>query len=328
MNREHLGIRLVSIIIMLFWGTTLIYFHTSGRLHYYLPADGAFRPMALWGGIGMCIIALFNLLTLGSPEPGCEHHHSGHDHDQHGRCLHDHDHDRDHGERDGTVTAREGGSHAHGALESSGALGRLVALTILTLPLGWAALFTPDQFSIAALENKGLYLPPTPSASGTLSPAQEARLTKFNSTPLRPSKQRSYGAYSLADLQSDIPRNDRGDFLMEVTELFYSGGDTEVADVLEGQPIETIARVIAEKVRNPARTRLRIFRLSVMCCIADARPCSIAIEFDKPAPKIVPMTWVKVRGTLHYEEHDGALLPLLRVSEFTEAAEPEGKIRF
>lgn len=315
MNSPRLGIRLVSCLIMFLWGAVLLYFYASGRISYYLPPDAIFRPMVLWSGIAMCGVGLFNLLTVNVPDGGCDHHHDHHhDHDCH---HHEHGHVCEHHKP-------HAHTHAHGALESSGALGRFVALVILTVPLGVAALLSPDHYSLTALENKGVYQTP-PAASPPEAAGRTSALAAGSPSSLaRPMRARSMGSYTLADLEADVLRNDRGELMMEVTELFYSGSDVEVADVLEGQPIETLGRVIAERVNNPGGTRLRIFRLQVTCCVADARPCSIAVDFGKTAPAFKSMQWVKVRGIMHYEAHDGLVLPVLQAREMEPSAEPPG----
>ena len=86
--------------------------------------------------------------------------------------------------------------------------------------------------------------------------------------------------------------------------------------------METIAQVMPEKVNNDAGTRLRIFRLLVQCCAADARPYSVPVDFGKEAPEMKEMTWVKVVGTISFPEEGGQVVPLIQATSIEEAPEP------
>jgi hypothetical protein len=211
MKTKPIGIHLISALLLLLWGGVMLYFYVGGRIVHYLPPDGIFRPMALWGGIGMVVLALYNLATIGAKEADCcEHDHEhdhGHDHaHKDGSCGHDHGHSHDHGhvhkegeacghdhghdhvhehkhehaheccghehehehehdhehhshyDTDPTKTQRPPG-HAHGILEESGALGKLVAILLLAVPVTYAAVRSPDRYSANAIINKGLYVP-------------------------------------------------------------------------------------------------------------------------------------------------------------------------
>jgi hypothetical protein len=261
-------------------------------------------------------------------------------------------------------------THAHGILEDSGALGRLIAILLLAVPLTYAAVLSPDRYSSNAIVNKGLYAPnygegaraeqftlkkdvapkPDSAAAAVATPAvpsapptTAAPAPAVASTPPDPSKgpaptvntkevekqaakggaeSKSYGSFTLADLKAQVPQSPEGNFILEVPELYYTAGDKEVQGVLAGQPIETIAQVLPEKVNNEKGTRLRIFRLLVQCCAADARPYSIPVEFGKPAPTFKDMSWVKVTGKMSYNKEGDQTVPVIEVSSMTEAAEP------
>lgn len=116
--------------------------------------------------------------------------------------------------------------------------------------------------------------------------------------------------------------------MLDVPEIFYTAGDKEVQSVLEGQMVETVAQVLPEKVNNPNGTRLRIFRLLVQCCAADARPFSIPVEFGKTPPNFKDMTWVKVVGKLSFKSENNQIVPVLEATSMTEAAEPDSRAVF
>jgi len=385
MKAQRLIIHLLSVLLLILWGGVMIYFHISGRVIHYLPSDGLFRPLMLVGGIGMIVLGLFNLMTYSQDEGDCcshDHDHGhdnkhggGHDHVHDENCSHDHghkhtegcghDHAHEHGDHAHGHThdhAHEAEhDHAHGILEEGGWLGRLVAVTILALPLTLAAVRTPDQFSATAILNKNFYnptygtgaraeqfslaskmeagktapkpLPPAAAAKPDAPPpgvaAAEAAMAdgtkkvtnKDLPAPAQDSK--SYGTFTLEDLKAQVPQSKDGNFILEVPELYYTGGDVEVQKVLTGQMVETIAQVLPEKVNNDDGHRLRVFRMLVQCCAADARPYSVPVDFGKKAPEFKDMTWVKVVGKMNYKKEGDQTVPIIEATKIEETTAPD-----
>jgi uncharacterized membrane protein YcgQ (UPF0703/DUF1980 family) len=383
MSATRTLLHLISVALLLLWSAVLLYFYATGRIAQYLPGDGIFRPMVLVSGIGLAVLALFNLFTLGAEDPGCE----GHGHAHGGDCGHDHAHEgcghdkHTHGERHdcGHEHAHEGcsndtahahanhddcghdhahaccghdhaagaaHSHGHGLLEESSWTGRLVAILILAAPITWAAFMTPDRYSANAVINKGLY---NPNYSSTANADKFSLRTddsnKAAATPSTPAKKpaapdarpateqpavakaepqaQSYGSFTLDDLKAQVPQSKDGNFILEVPEIYYTGGDIEVQSVLAGQTVETIAQVLPEKVNNADGRRLRIFRMLVQCCAADARPYSIPVEFADKAPAYKDMTWIKIVGKMAYEKDGDQTVPVLKAEKVEETTEPE-----
>lgn len=403
MSGTRTFVHLISVALLLLWSAVLLYFYATGRVNQYLPGDGIFRPMVLVSGIGLAILGLFNLLTLGAEDAGCEghdhgpaktdggdhghhhheggcghdhaheaghegcghdHHHAGcgHDHGHHhhdGGCGHDHGaakaggcdhehHHHDHGAAQAGCCGHDHGgqahSHGHGVLEESGWTGRIVAILILAAPILWAAVRTPDRYSANAVINKGLYnqnyasttradqftlrgeaaKPAAPTAAPTAAAAAPGA-TPAPATQAAPAagSAQSYGSFTLEDLKQQVPQNSAGEFVLEVPEIYYTGGDIEVQKVITGQSIETTAQVLPEKVNNADGHRLRIFRMLVQCCAADARPYSIPVDFGKKAPEFKDMTWVKVHGTLSYQKEGDQTVPVIHASKIEETAAPD-----
>lgn len=133
----------------------------------------------------------------------------------------------------------------------------------------------------------------------------------------------SYGSFTLEDLKQQVPQNSKGEFVLEVPEIYYTGGDLEVQKVITGQAIETTAQILPEKVNNANGHRLRIFRMLVQCCAADARPYSIPIDFGEKAPDYKDMTWVKISGTMSYEKEGDQTVPVVKVTKIEETTAPE-----
>ncbi|MBB5031206.1 TIGR03943 family putative permease subunit [Prosthecobacter vanneervenii] len=418
MSATRTLVHLLSVAMLLLWGGVLLYFYISGRLSNYLPPDGIFRPMVLISGIGLCVLGLFNLLTMGAEDVGCEGHDHGHSHDEHDHdhkecCGHDHDHAHDHAHKDGCCGGHDhehkqaacdhdhghkhehgccGGhdhghehknehgccghnhgheGHAHGILEESSWPGRIVVLLILAAPLSWAALSTPDRYSQNAIVNKGLYdpnykdtsradqfslqnksktaaqpatdtiaatapkasdLPPAattkpastpPPGVAAASAAAEETKTPPKNIPAPAQASKSYGTFTLEDLKKQVPQSKEGNFILEVPELYYTGGDLEVQKVLTGQMVETVAQILPEKVNNADGHRMRIFRMLVQCCAADARPYSVPVDFGKKAPEFKDMTWVKVVGKMNYKKEGNQTVPIIETTKVEETTAPD-----
>lgn len=131
-----------------------------------------------------------------------------------------------------------------------------------------------------------------------------------------------WGAFTMADLERMVPKNEVGNFLLDVPQIFYTAGDEELMAVMEGIPVETTAQVMEETLNNPNGTRLKLFRLFVECCAADARPLSIPIDFGETPPPYEELGWVKVIGKIHYAEEEGDIIPLINVESMEPTAEP------
>lgn len=407
-------VHLLSVAMLFLWGGVLLYFYISGRLVNYLPPDGIFRPMVLVSGIGLVVLGLFNLLTMGAEDAGCEGHDHSHDHDhdhkdcghdhahkegccghdhghehthEHGACDHDHahaegcGHDHDHAHEHkhehgccghehghhhhqhkhvvvGHQHAEEG--HAHGILEESSWPGRIAVLLILAAPLSWAALSTPDRYSPNAVVNKGLYdpnyndtsraeqfslqnkpktaapavtasvttekpasTPPPGVAAASAAMADGTKTVSEKDLPKPAQESKSYGSFTLEDLKAQVPQSKEGNFILEVPELYYTGGDVEVQKVLTGQMVETVAQILPEKVNNADGHRLRIFRMLVQCCAADARPYSVPVDFGKKAPEYKDMTWVKVVGKMNYKKEGDQTVPIIEATKVEETTAPD-----
>lgn len=139
---------------------------------------------------------------------------------------------------------------------------------------------------------------------------------------------KSFGSFTLADLKAQVPQSKEGNFILEVPEIYYTAGDKEVQSVLKGQPVETVAQVMPEKVNNDAGKRLRVFRLLVQCCAADARPYSVPVEFAEKAPAMKEMTWVKLTGTMDYRTEGGQIVPIIVAKDFKETTAPDNAMLY
>lgn len=347
-SRKVLG--LLACLVLLLWGGLFIQFYVSGRIQSHV--DVSFRTWALIAGLGLCVVGLFNLATLRRKDV-CTHDHDhdhAHSHDgdsDHACCDHDHDHGHDHSHHHDHSHEE----HDHGHDHEPPASAVLTAIVILTVPLLMAARFSEDQFSADYLQKWGkierqIYQmrmaerrkakaeeraaqgptvasnstsnadsPPSPDGSGGTDAADTPPSTDDTGGD-------EWGAFTMEDLERMVPKNSAGQFLLDVPQIFYTAGDEELMDVMEGIPVETVAQVMEETLHNPNGHRLKLFRLFVECCAADARPLSIPIDFGAPPPAYEELGWVKVIGNLHYAEEDGDIVPILRVETMEPTAEP------
>jgi len=171
--------------------------------------------------------------------------------------------------------------------------------------------------------------PKTPLSPTDLPPAQttpagtDAPVSASGGNTGAPAPAQSFGSFTLADLEAQVPKSAAGNFILDVPEIYYTGGDIEVQKVLTGQSVETIAQILPEKVNNDDGHRLRIFRMLVQCCAADARPYSIPLDFGKKAPDFKEMSWVKVIGTMTYKQEGGQTVPVLEAKSIEETTAPD-----
>jgi hypothetical protein len=148
------------------------------------------------------------------------------------------------------------------------------------------------------------------------------------SKPAGKADAKSYGSFTLDDLKAQVPMSKDGNFILEVPELYYTAGDKEVQGVLTGQSVETTAQVMPEKVNNEDGKRLRILRMLVQCCAADARPYSVPVEFAEKAPTFKDMAWVKVTGIMGYKQEGGQLVPVIQAKEIKETTAPDNAMLY
>lgn len=137
-----------------------------------------------------------------------------------------------------------------------------------------------------------------------------------------------WGTFTLEDLKNMVPQNDAGEFLLDVPQIFYTAGDRELMQVMEGIPVETTAQLMEETLNNAEGNRLKAFRLFIECCAADARPLSIPVEFADSLPDYTEMGWYKLFGKLHYVEEDDGILPIIKIEKIEKTAEPMDGLLF
>ena len=208
----------------------------------------------------------------------------------------------------------------------------LLTSMIVLVPVIISALYTPDAYSQHWVRNnssgwdKGV-IGETPEAFNLKKQVNDKQSTKIEGE-LNEAKSNSvadaagWGPYTIDDLKQQVDQNKDGEFLMDVISIFYTGGDEEVQGVVKGLPVETMGQVMPETNRNSEGKRIRIFRLMMNCCIADARPVSIPVEFSEDVPGYKEMGWYKIHGLMDYEKWDEFTIPVLKANKMIPTEEP------
>lgn len=139
-----------------------------------------------------------------------------------------------------------------------------------------------------------------------------------NPAPAVPLKPR----FTLDDLKAQVPQNQEGRFLMEVPQLLNTTTDPEVQALLAGQGVETTGLLLPEPLNNPDGHRLRIYRAEMLCCSAHARECSVSLEFPQKPPEFKAKSWVKIVGTISFQNDNLKSVPVVLVKEIQEIPPP------
>lgn len=274
-------------LIAIIWGLCLIYFYASLRVAKYLAED--FHVFVLIGGLGVTILGLFVVLhpTESVEKSCCGHDHDHHEDHDHGGCEHDH---HDHSHCNHSDHDHSDCDHHHEDSHTP-----LTTALITLIPLLLAMTYSPDRFSVEGVTRLAEAAPPTSKAP-----------------------------FTLEDLEKNVSKNNKGQFQISLIDAYFSGSDREVHPVLRGVPVEMEGRLMPEKTNNADGSRRRVFRTFISCCAADATVAGVSLVFNTPleSADLPDNTWVKVGGTLDFEEINGKTRTILNVTDLTEAPEP------
>ena len=195
----------------------------------------------------------------------------------------------------------------------------------------YSAIYTPDAYSKSWVQKNSSSWGKGPmgeapelfNLKNNIASTKEENSSNGSENADSVAEEAGWGPYTIEDLKQQVDQNNNGEFMMDVISIFYTGGDDEVQQVVKGLPVETIGQAMPETMRNEAGNRIRIFRLMMNCCIADARPISIPVEFDQSVPNYKEMGWYKVHGFMEYENWDEFTIPVLKATKLVPTAEPE-----
>jgi len=131
--------------------------------------------------------------------------------------------------------------------------------------------------------------------------------------------------FTIETLEKTKTKAPDGAYQLNIFELFFTAGDTVQEKVINGLYVETEAKLRNEPNRNTNGKRMRLFRLMMTCCAADAQAVPMTIEFDGDTPDIGHNSWVRVAGVMSYERENGVVYPLLKVKRIEEIPVPDGE---
>jgi len=187
-----------------------------------------------------------------------------------------------------------------------------------------------DAKAMAAADPKANnpYANPVPD-KGDTPPAGDADATGATDADTPPETEETknageeWGEFTLEDLKKMVPQSSKGDFLLDVPQIFYTAGDRELMDVMEGISVETTAQIMEEAQTDESQPkRLKAFRLFIECCAADARPLSVPVEFPDGIPEYKEMGWYTMIGNLHYSRENDEIVPVLQIKSLEATTEP------
>ena len=206
-----------------------------------------------------------------------------------------------------TATQKADCGHDHGdgegAHDHEGSdMNPWATLLLMVLPVACSIAWTKDEFSQATLARKGLYDDVQPHD------------TPFLSSMFPP--------LTREGIEESHRKTSDGFYEFSLMELFFATGDRELQDIVGGMKVETEGRIIAEQVNNEGGTRMRLYRMFMTCCVADARAIPIVLEFGSEPPLLPENGWVSVAGTMTFPEENGMLQAVLEVERATAAEMP------
>lgn len=181
--------------------------------------------------------------------------------------------------------------------------GKIVAFAVLLLPLGLAFAYSRDGFGLTAISNRGV----TMDARGMAGPAAEPGV-----------------------VDSYLPRAKSGNIEVSVIDLLYGAQDAGLRAEFEGKTVEVVGQLMEEKAANPHGNRMKIVRMFMTCCAADAKPVGALVEVPVPADGDLPpeLSWVRVVGTPTFPTEGGRPVAVLKAVSISVTAPPEETMLF
>ena len=176
-----------------------------------------------------------------------------------------------------------------------------VTLLLMIIPVLAGLAFTKDDFSAEFVERRS-----------RASSAQSLDRLFANLPP-----------YTRETLERNTRKDSEGNFLVEMTQLFWSGSDEEMREVMDGIPIALDGKITRESEElDPEGKRLRLYKLMMTCCAADAAVIGVPVEFEGPLPEFPSGRWVRITGTIAYETREEEPTAFIKVKSITETEPP------
>jgi len=208
--------------------------------------------------------------------------------------------------------------------------GRIITFLVLILPLAAAAAFSPNSYTMTALQNRvaitdvtGLVRRNGPSRV----PGPVASADNPTEPPL-PVKQGSAPAPAPAAASTDqsaadqyLPKSKDGNIEVQVIDLLYAAQDSSMRADFDGKTVETIGQLMPADANNGAGNRFKLMRMFMYCCAADAKPIATLVE-SPTFPSAAEMSWVKVVGKVEFPIEGGRTIPVLKATSVQQVDPP------
>ncbi len=232
--------RILTLVTLLLWGTTFLYFYLSGRIASYLHPQ--FHVYIVVAGAGLLVLGALWWWASRETDAGCAE----------GGCHHD-------------------GNEPRGGLTA----GTILAFLVLLLPLTAAAFISPGQFGEAMVMNRRVVtdvsqLPSAelPGGSWQDAPAWDDGVDSADES--RPEDQEEGVEY--------FTRTPDGAIQVETLDLLFAAEEPALREEFEDQRVSIIGQYIPP--RGGAEGGFDLVRMFVVCCAADARPLGIKVVGD------------------------------------------------
>lgn len=267
------------------WSAILLYFHLSGRISAFLVP--AFRPYVLVAGL---ILALMTLVLLSAPAQG---------------------------------TCCSSGECGHPLSRKNS--GKALTFLVLLLPISVSALFSPDAFGRKTIENRGII-----TDAGAFGPASRredgAALSNApqpaQDTAVAPPAPEAAPATTPGPEADYLQRTPEGHIIAEVMDMLYAAQDSALRKDFEGKTVELVGQLMPESTSAGARPRIKVVRMFMTCCAADARPVATLAELETPSG-LPDMTWIKVTGTATFPLEKGRRVAVIAAKSVVKTDPPE-----
>jgi uncharacterized repeat protein (TIGR03943 family) len=236
--------RMLTLVTLLLWGTTMLYFWLSDRIASYLHPQ--FHPYVLMAGVGLLLLAPLWWWASRETEEGC--HSCG--------CHHDHEDEP----------------------RSRLSAGALFAFAVLLLPVSAAAFISPSQFGEAAVMNRGIVtdisqLPSAEMPGGNWEDAPQWDESVDSVDASWPEGQEEGVEY--------FTRAPDGSIQVETLDLLFAAQEPGLREEFENQRVSIIGQYVPP--RGGAAGGFDLVRMFMVCCAADARPLGIKVTGEPVA---------------------------------------------
>ena len=224
--------RILTLVTLLLWGSTFLYFYLSGRIASYLHPQ--FHAYVVIAGAGLLVLGALWWWASRETDTGC------------GDCGCHHE-----------------GEEPRRRLSA----GAVFAFGVLLLPITAAAFISPSQFGEAAVMNRGMVtdvsqLPSAelPGGSWQNAPAWDDTVDAADAS--WPEDQEEGVEY--------FTRTPDGAIQVETLDLLFAAQEPALREEFENQRVSIIGQYIPP--RDGPEGGFDLVRMFVVCCAADARP--------------------------------------------------------